>query len=238
MGRSGPMSQPSLDMPESGRPVGLSQRQLDDALAAEYVLEVLDRDERAEAEARLRSEPGFAALVAGWQTRMADSQTPPPAPRLKPVAGSFPRLYAPRVGTLRRTGRLFRDATRFLAGMAVAAGLVLVTIAFVALPRPGLIARLAAPDNRLSYEIAEYGAALKVTRVAGEGAVGDKVHELWLIAPGQGPVSIAVLDADTLVIDRAVPPPGSRFAVSLEPKGGALGGRPTGPMILMAETIR
>lgn len=238
MGRSGPMPHLSEDLPEVGSPAGLSRWHLDDALASEYVLDVLNPDERGEAEARIRSEPGFAAMVAKWQTLMADrlSERPIPTPsRHRTAKGSgFPRLYSVRTETLRQGGRFIRDAFRFLAGMTLAAILVMATVALVALPRPGVIAMLAAPDNRLAYEISEYGAALKITRVAGLGASGEMVHELWLMVPGEGPVSIGFLDEETLVVDRPVPPPGSRFAVTLERKGGGLGGRPSGPMILVA----
>ncbi len=72
MGRSGPMPHLSEDLPDAGSPAGLSRWHLDDALASEYVLDVLNPDERGEAEARIRSEPGFAAMVAKWQTLMAD----------------------------------------------------------------------------------------------------------------------------------------------------------------------
>ena len=39
----------------------------DDALAAEYVLGVLDIGERLAAEARLRTDAGFRARVAAWE---------------------------------------------------------------------------------------------------------------------------------------------------------------------------
>ena len=49
----------------------LTPREMDDALAAEYVLGVLDPGERAEAEARVKREPAFAKLVTAWEFRMA-----------------------------------------------------------------------------------------------------------------------------------------------------------------------
>ena len=55
-----------------------------DSLAAEYVLGTLDADERAQAEALIAAEPGFAALVSDWERRlgelqaMVDPMEPPP----------------------------------------------------------------------------------------------------------------------------------------------------------------
>jgi anti-sigma-K factor RskA len=45
-----------------------------DALAAEYVLGTLDAEERARAEALIAAEPGFAALVRGWERRLGELQ--------------------------------------------------------------------------------------------------------------------------------------------------------------------
>ena len=44
----------------------LTPREAEDALAAEYVLGVLDAAERAEVEARIKREPAFAARVAEY----------------------------------------------------------------------------------------------------------------------------------------------------------------------------
>lgn len=231
MGRSGPTPDPARDPPETRIPGRLNQRQLDDALAAEYVSQVLSAEERGVAEERLRHDPGFAAAVARWQRLMAG--LPPDltqAGAAAPVADRGPPVMAPR----QRRG-FIRDMLRFLAGALAAFALIVVTIGLVAQPRPGLVARLATADGRLSYEISDYGAALKVARVTGSGASGAMVHELWLMAPGEDPVSLGILDAESLLIEHAMPPPGSRFAVTLEKQGGAPGGRPLGPTILIGE---
>ncbi len=58
----------------------------DAALALDYAVGALERAERRAVEARLRSDPAFAALVAGWQASLAplDAATPavPPPPEL------------------------------------------------------------------------------------------------------------------------------------------------------------
>ncbi|MCC6518311.1 MAG: anti-sigma factor, partial [Tabrizicola sp.] len=49
----------------------LTPHEAENALAAEYVLGVLDLAERAEAEARRKRDPAFAALVVEWEDRLA-----------------------------------------------------------------------------------------------------------------------------------------------------------------------
>ncbi|WP_149586907.1 anti-sigma factor [Tabrizicola flagellatus] len=210
----------------------LTPEEADDALAAEYVLGVLDLAERAEAEARIRRDPGFAARVGDWEARMAglnDDFAEAPAPDLMPKieARLFPQAPAPA-----RQGRGFSFG--WFAGAALAAVLVLATVATLAPPRPEPVATLATADRRLSYQITHFGGTLQVARVAGVPAVPGQVHQLWIIAPGASPVSLGLLEDKPLVIDYPVPPPGFIFAVSIEPEGGSPTGLPTGPVILTA----
>ncbi len=211
----------------------LTPREEDEALAAEYVLGVLDLSERAAAEARLTRDAGFAALVAAWEGRMAalnDGFTPVPAPDLMPQieARLFPKPAAPP-----RKAR-FGLNLGWLAGAAFGAVFTLVAITALAPPRPELVATLATADNRLAYAVTRFGATMQITRVAGVPAVPGQVHELWLIAPGANPVSLGLLQDRPLIITQATPPAGFTFAVSIEPEGGSPSGQPTGPVILTA----
>lgn len=216
----------------TGQP-DLTPAEMDDALAAEYVLGVLDLAERTEAEARLRRDPAFAGLVAAWEARMAglnDGFAEVPAPDLMPKieARLFPQV--PPAPARRR----FSLSFGWLAGAAVAAALVLATVATLAPPRPERLVTLATADRRLSYEVRHFGGTLQVARVAGVPAVPGQVHQLWIIAPGANPVSLGLLEDKPLVIDYPVPPEGFAFAVSVEPEGGSPTGLPTGPVILTA----
>jgi anti-sigma-K factor RskA len=211
----------------------LTPMEADDALAAEYVLGVLTLSERAEAEARIKRDPAFAAQVTAWESRMAgmnDDYAEAPAPNLLPKieARLFPQSApAPRRGFGLNFG--------WLTGATVAAMLALATFATLAPPRPDLVATLATADNRLAYRVAHFGASLQVTRVAGVPAVEGQVHELWIIAPNASPVSLGLLQDRPLVLTYPVPPEGFVFAVSVEPAGGSPTGQPTGPVILTAE---
>lgn len=209
----------------------LTPQDMDDALAAEYVLGVLDPTERALAAQRIKREPGFARLVEEWEARMEglnDGFDEAAAPDLMPAIEA--RLFP----TPERKGRLAR-AMSWFAGAAVAAMLALVVIAVVAPPKAVLVATLATADNRLAYEVAQIGTTMKVTRVAGRPAAPGLDHELWLIAPGKNPVSLGLLEEAPLFIDQPVPPAGWVLAVSLEPDGGSTSGLPSGPVILTAE---
>lgn len=210
----------------------LTPEDADDALAAEYVLGVLDLAERAEAEARIKRDPAFAAMVTDWEFRlgaMNDDFTEAPAPNLLPQieAGLFPqaKAHAKRA----RRGGLFG----WLSGALVAASLVLVTLAMITPPRADRIAILSTADNRLSYEVTHFGDTLQVTRVAGVAAPAGQVHELWVIAPGQSPVSLGLLQDEPLVVPYPAPPAGYILAVSLEREGGSTSGVPSASIILM-----
>lgn len=209
----------------------LTPAEEDDALAAEYVLGVLSLSERAEAEARIKRDPGFAARVTDWETRMSgmnDDFAEAPAPNLLPKieARLFPQATPARKGFGLNFG--------WLTGAAVATVLALATFATLAPPRPELVATLATADNRLAYRVTHFGSSLQVTRVAGVPAVEGQVHELWIIAPDANPVSLGLLQDRPLVITYPIPPAGFQFAVSVEPEGGSPTGQPTGPVILTA----
>ena len=208
----------------------LTPREAEDALAAEYVLGVLDAAERAEVEARIKREPAFAARVAEWEDKLSglnEGFAEAPAPNLLPKIEA--RLFPKPVKT-RRFGFL-----GWLSGAVVASALSLAAVSVLAPPRPTTVATLATADNRLAYQVTHFGGSLQVTRVAGVPAVAGQVHELWVIAPNANPVSLGLLEDRPLVVSYPVPPAGFVLAVSIEPEGGSPTGQPTGPVILTAQ---
>lgn len=210
----------------------LTPHEAENALAAEYVLGVLDLAERAEAEARRKRDPAFAALIVEWEDRLAglnDGFEPAAAPDLLPQIEA--RLFPKAAPERRRFGVGFG----WLSGALVAAVLALASIAVLAPPRPELVATLATADNRLAYTVTHFGETLQVTRVAGVPAVRGQVHELWIIAPDTAPVSLGLLEDKPLVVTYPTPPAGYVLAVTVEPEGGAPGGKATGPVILSAK---
>jgi anti-sigma-K factor RskA len=213
----------------------LTPEEADDALAAEYVLGVLNLSERAEAEARIKRDAGFAVRVTAWESRLAGmnddfAEAPPPNLLPKIEARLFPQTDAP-APVNRRFGLTFG----WLSGAVFGTVLTVLTVALLAPPQAEPLVTLATADNRLSYQVSHFGDTLKVARIAGVPAVPGQVHELWVIAPGASPVSLGLLQDQPLVIDYPVPPAGFVFAVSVEPEGGSPTGQPTGPVILTAK---
>ena len=203
----------------------------DDALAAEYVLGVLDLPERLAAEARVKSDAPFAARVTAWETRLAglnDAFAEAPAPDLLPQieARLFPVAARPR-----------RAWLNWLSG-AVAAVAIVGAVYVVLQPAqaPGVVvAELGTVEGGLAYEARHTGTQLQVTRVAGTAPRSGQDHELWIIAPGAAPVSLGLLRGEGLSVNYPRPPAGWVLAVSVEPAGGSPTGAPTGPVILTAE---
>lgn len=207
----------------------LTPREMDEALAAEYVLGVQDLAERHSVETRLRRDPVFAALVTDWENRLAGLNhgfDDVPAPDL------WPRIEARLFPKPARPARF--DLLRWLAGATVAASLVF-TAVLVLPSRPDLVAVLASKDNSLSYLVTSLDDRLQVKRVVGAAAGDGQVHELWVIAPGAAPVSLGLLSDQPLKVTYPKPPAGWILAVSVEPQGGSPTGQPTGPVILVAE---
>jgi anti-sigma-K factor RskA len=137
------------------------------ALAAEYVLGTLDADERAQVEAMMAVDQGFAAMIEAWErglgplNQMVGSIEPRPEvwDKIKAVAGlsepqaplllpeappSFPKaLDAPETSAVVDTSNVVRlsDAARRWRNTAVASGAIaaaLLVLIAVGLYQPGL----------------------------------------------------------------------------------------------------
>lgn len=207
----------------------LTPEEEDDALAAEYVLGVLDLPERMAVEARAKADPAFAAQIAAWEDHFAelnDGFAEAPAPNLLPriEARLFPKAERPRFNWF-----------RLLGAAGLVASLLLAVVLVLPEAKPDFVATLATKDASLAYEARFDDGRLTVVRVAGDAAATGKVHQLWMIAPGQSPVSLGLLEGAELALDYPLPPPGWLLAVSLEPEGGSPSGLPTGPVILTAQ---
>lgn len=209
-------STPQIGMPED-----------DDMIAAEYVVGTLDLAERLAAEARLRRDPDFAAMVEAWQNRLAvlnDDYAEAPAPNLLPQIEA--RLFP--TPAKRRGDWLFG-----LIGLGASLAAALAVAAFFLLtpPSPSLVATLTAEDTPLRYTAAIAGDELTLTRVAGTDAEPGKDYELWIIIGDNAPVSLGLLREGTTTIPAPAAEAGYILAVTLEPKGGGPGGKPTGPVV-------
>lgn len=211
----------------------------DAALAGEYVLHLLEGEERAAFEARLAMEPALRALVRDWDASLvalADGIapiTPPVMVKDKLQAVLFPDAVKPKRS-------LWTWLTGGAAVAAIVVGAVLITPSLIQDPvfEPTLTASVAAQDGTLvvAARFIAQANALELTREAGAARPG-RVLELWLIAEGSdAPVSLGVLPADTetrieLTQDIAQRLANGLLAISDEPPGGSPTGAPTGEVL-------
>jgi anti-sigma-K factor RskA len=211
----------------------------DAALAAEYVLRLLDDAEARACAAREAADPAFAAEVARWRTELAGLDaafapvTPPAALRGRVEARLFPE---PR----RATGlaRLWDSVGlwRGLAAVATAAALWL-GVAPLRAPEPSLVAAMAPREGGGEFVlnfVPETG-AVTLTRLAGAAEPG-RVLQLWALVD-QAPVSLGVLP-ETPQAELTLPPDlaarlgdGTLVEVTEEPEGGSPG--PTGTILAL-----
>lgn len=206
----------------------LSPREMDDALAAEYVLGTLDLSERLAAEARIKADPVFARAVQDWENRLSDlneDYAPVPVPNLLPKIEA--RLFpAP---PKRRFGRL----AGWLAGALTAGALAVLALVTLPIlpPTAGPVVAILGEGDALRFEARFRDGTLEVARVAGSAAPAGQVQELWIIAPDAAPVSLGLLQEASLAVPYPTLPQGWTLAVSLEPAGGSPTGAPTGPVL-------
>ncbi|WP_110602261.1 anti-sigma factor [Salinicola lusitanus] len=204
--------------------------------AGEYVLGTLTGAQRAEFEALLAVSADLQHSVEAWRERLQllNQQLEPVAPPKR----VWPDIAA-RLGL--RTGPLQRlDFWRAFSGIATAAALILAIVALV--PRgpammPGeYVFVINQPNGQTAWILnATLNGKMMVQAISPEPMPEDKGGELWMMENGT-PVSLGMLPnhgeatmqlpAKMLGLMKT-----ADFAVSMEPREGAPGGKPTGPVI-------
>lgn len=215
----------------------------DEALAAEYVLRLLDADAEQAFEARLQVEADLRAHVQFWETEFSaltdevPSEAPSPSVRARLLAELSGEKTSARRGW----------TWNWLAFPALAA---LAVVAFFALSPmlrgpafdPTLHATLISEDGAVHIEAgyAPNGNLFKVIPEQGMPAAG-RGFELWVISPNvDAPVSLGVIPADQESLFEITPEiaaliDGGVLAVSDEPEGGSPTGAPTGAILATDE---
>lgn len=217
----------------------------DDVIAGEFVLGVLEADERAAVQRRIEEEPAFAALVRDWEDSLdplAEGYEPVEAPaRIRDAVEA--RLFA---GSETPSGSAgFWQSVSLWRGVALASMLMLAVVGTLLVTgdqrtpeRDRLLASLSAAGSASRF-VAFYEQAtntMHLSPVAVE-TQPNRDMELWIIPPGGAPVSLGVIPASGQAV---IPVPGdvrqhfaagATFAVSREPAGGSPTGAPTGPVI-------
>ena len=228
-----------------------------EAFAAEYALGVLSAAERAQAEARMGREPGFAADVEAWRARLAPMADGVAA--VPPPAGLWPRIERalPANDNAQLLSRLKFWRTSAIGALALAAASLAGVIVQVSQPPTVIEAPAAAHGQVLNASLMSQGEriqplfvaaydpdrqALIITSLLPEGTDPAKVHELWLIHGDEKPKPLGFLEpGKTKMIHMPAGmdgkmAEGSALAVSIEPPGGSPDPNgPTGPIAAMGK---
>lgn len=217
----------------------LSNPDLIDALAAEYVLGTMSGKTRARFAKRLSEDLRLRQAVYAWEQRlgaMAMDVTPeaPPAHVWAAITEYLDLQIEPPAA------RRAAPWTSWLAA-ALAVFAVALSVMFFSVPSqdstPAFVTVLQDADKQPSWIVETYAETRQVQlRGIAERTLPDgRVYELWVVpADGAAPVSLGTLDASptsTLSIDAAqfnVLSAGGLLAISIEPAGGSPTGAPTG----------
>lgn len=212
----------------------------DELLAAEFALGVLNASDRAAAVRRIDGERTFAAMVAEWEIRLApwtnEIAPVPPSPavwdRIAAVLPAQPVTISNWWNNL-----VFWRGLTFATGALAAACIAALVIFGTGGGSAPLVASLDGGGKHAFVATLDpaRGTVLVVPVSLTLGA--GQVPELWLIAPGDKPRSVGLLDG-TNAVTLSIPADlvaqaglQTVLAVSLEPTGGSKTGAPTGPVI-------
>lgn len=215
----------------------------DEALAAEYVLRLLDADAERAFEERLLNEPELRRQVQFWEAEFAllnddlEDVAPPPSVKSRVLAEVTAETTPPRRGWIWAW-------IAFPTLVAIATAVFLVLSPQLSDPAfdPAFHATLVSEDGALRIEAgyAPDGNLFRVIPEQGMPAPG-RDFELWVIGDGaDAPVSLGVIPEDretTFEIspDIAALIEGGTLAVSDEPEGGSPTGAPTGAILAAGE---
>ncbi|UYN98152.1 MAG: anti-sigma factor [Devosia sp.] len=211
-------------------------------MVAEYVLGLLPPAEHDRVERLIAADPKLAAERDFWSSRFAAldgefAEAQPPGHVLSSIES---RLF----GEVER--RSFWDSLALWRG--ITAGAMAVAIAAIGFnlvqPAPDvtalttqLVAALEAEGSDVRFLALYDGTgAVRLTALSGTD-VPDRDLELWAIQGGDAPISMGVIPVNarsTVELSEQVRSgwgEGSVLAITLEPKGGAPEGVPTGPVV-------
>jgi anti-sigma-K factor RskA len=226
-------------------------RARDEVLAGEYVLGMLSVDARERVEARLRSDRAFAAIVARWQENLAtledEEQGLLSSPLVLPVMAGHLRQRPMAQDRLLlhvwRSANLWRGLTFALLFLLVG------TILFAERPTVSpqgthpVLASLQPQAPETIGMLARYDAVagrLQVLPAATEEG-GPHSLELWLSQGSDPARSLGILpESGEVIVPKALRTQlvaGGTLSVSLEPPGGSISGKPSGPVVAIGHTL-
>jgi len=239
--------------------------ELQERLAAEYVLGTLRGAARARFERWLREDAALALAVARWEARLAPmaAGVAPVTPRARLWRAIAAKVRGAPPGGLWESAGFWRTFALFTGGSAAALFMVVIFTAPPApVPGPAPVV-LRVPSNEMG---ATYLAVLTDAKTqkpmivvsAGRSSndlwvkpldpamhVADRSLELWALPRGAAPKSLGLIAAGDKLAAMKLASAADQsladvpmLAVSLEPKGGSPSGAPTGPVLYTGPCIR
>jgi anti-sigma-K factor RskA len=238
-----------------------------DGLAAEYVLGSLDPIERKEVDVRRKVDVTLDGAVKAWEKRLGPLSDLLPGAEPRPdlflkianqLWGPHPRLVGPAQASFQHKGTKRRLALS--AGACALAACLAMVVVWVFQASPGIPAKFIAELQR-NTDTAD-GATMPTvplgfvvyfdlrasTMTVSPLAVppgSRRDYQLWLIPRDAGPaisLGIIALAEPTQLPWLATYPPydlvHTKLSVSLEPKGGAPNGIPTGPTMFAGRVVQ
>lgn len=212
--------------------------------AMEYVLGLMDDDERRHFEAELLDNPELADVVWEWEATFLPLGEAVRSRRTakRDFRAVEARIFADRRDAKRSRGMRravgFWQAIATLFWTATVASLTGVAILLAAPelvlgPRPALVAAVVYEDGAVRLARVRDDGRLVIEPLPAEDL--QRSRELWLVPEGGTPRSLGLLDeagrAEFKLPEDLKAQPGALLAVTLEPPGGSPTGRPTGPRI-------
>ncbi|MFS8063201.1 MAG: anti-sigma factor domain-containing protein [Luteimonas sp.] len=231
----------------------------DEVRAGEYVLGVLDAQERRQVQARIQDDAAFAELVDAWEQRLSpwllryDPLFPSTHvwPRIRTQLG-WPAVAGARTGVWNSVG-FWRAATALAAAASIAAIAIAVrTPATYPTPTPVVVQpapteeQAARPVTVLARDDGATGWIASIDLADGKvfmvpvptpADAGGRVNELWVIPAGQAPISLGFVSnekAHSIAVPAAIRGAlavGATLAVTLEPPTGMPHAAPSGPIV-------
>ena len=228
-------------------------QQMREALAAEYVLGVLQGRARRRFERSLKDDPPLRELVAQWRDRLAplDALAQPVQPPARVWHAIRDRI---RLGSGRRSLWASLGMWRTAALVSTAAAVALAVSLLLLVPghqaRETMVVVMsgedASPAMTVSWRMHATGEPKLRIRVYGHPEMpAGTAWELWLLPGGdQKPVSLGLIGTEPtqeLTLPRNLGPLIDRawgLAMSVEPSGGSPTGLPTGPVLYKGQSTK
>jgi len=229
-----------------------SRPDLADRLAAEYALGTLRGGARRRFESLMPAHPALRQASLDWERRLAQLavSTEPVAPPAKVWDGIQKRLFPAAQAAQEQASFVVRWWQKLVLWQSLTAGATVAALALgVALTQPTpsqppiVVVMQAAPDlpegnavRPLSFvaSVSGDGRSLVVKPLSeGQTIAVNRALELWAVPRNGAPRSLGLLSPDkpTTVLRTELLRDTAAFAVTLEPPGGAPGGKATGPIV-------